>query len=224
MSYTCEFCQRSFTRESTVVVHMCEPKRRRLSRNERGVQLGFQAYLRFYEITQGSAKTKTYENFCESPYYRAFVKWGHYCYNAHVLNPEKFLEWLLKNNRKIDRWASDTQYNEYLVWYLQNESVEDALTRAAEYSMDWAEKNNSAAHDCIRYGNDNATCYAIVSGKLSAWIIYSSNSGRDFLAQLSTDQIAIIWPYIDSDHWSQKFDRYKSDKAYCEEILNKTGW
>lgn len=224
MSYTCEFCQRSFSRESTVAVHMCEPKRRRLNRNERGVQLAFQAYIRFYEITQGSARTKSYEDFCDSPYYRAFVKWGHYCYNTHVLNPEQFLEWLLKNNRKIDRWASDTQYNEYLTWYLQNESVEDALARAAEYSMDWAEKNAAAAQDCIRYGNANVTCHAIVTGKLSAWIIYNSNSGRDFLNNLNPVQVSMIWPYIDSDYWRSRFDRYKSDQVYCEEIMNKTGW
>jgi len=224
MSYVCEFCQRSFSRESTVAVHMCEPKRRRMSRGDRGVQLGLQAYVRFYEITQGSARTRTFEDFCDSPYYRAFVKWGNYCYNTRVINPAQFLEWLLKNNRKIDRWASDTQYNEYLTWYLQNETVEDALARAAEYSMDWAETNTAAAHDCIRYGSTNATCHAIVSGRLSAWVIYNSQSGREFLANLDAQQVTMIWPYIDSDFWQSKFAGYRSDQTYCEEVLRSTGW
>jgi hypothetical protein len=224
MPFDCEFCGRTFSRESTVAVHMCEPKRRRLARNERPVQLAFQAYVRFYEITQGSARTKTYEDFCDSAYYRAFVKWGNYCVSTRVLNPSQFLEWLLKNNRKIDRWATDTQYNDYLVWYLQNESVEDALARAAEYSMSWAESNQAAAHDCLRYGYANAICHAIVTGKISAWIIYNSESGRRFLASLDPTQVTMIWPYIDTDYWQQKFERYRSDQIYCEEVMTKTGW
>jgi hypothetical protein len=224
MTYRCEFCNREFVRESTVAVHMCEPKRRRMSRGERAVQLGLQAYLRFYEIAQGSARTKTFEDFCDSPYYRAFVKWGNYCQSTRVINPTQFLEWLLRNNRKIDQWASDTMYNEYLVWYLQNESMEDALARAAEYSMDWAEKNTAAAHDCIRYGNANATCHAIVSGRVSAWVIYNSPSGQDFLSKLDPQQITMIWPYINSDYWQSKFQQYRSDQTYCEEVLKSTGW
>ena len=55
-------------------MHVCEPKRRYQERDEVGVQIGLQSYMRFYEITQGSAKLKTFDDFAESPYYRAFVK------------------------------------------------------------------------------------------------------------------------------------------------------
>jgi hypothetical protein len=54
MSHQCAFCKKEFARETSIAVHMCEPKRRRSERSERGVELGFQSYLRFYEIAQGS--------------------------------------------------------------------------------------------------------------------------------------------------------------------------
>jgi len=63
--FTCEFCKKEFARESSIAVHMCEPKRRRMEQSERGVQLGFQAYIKFYEMAQGSAKLKTFEDFCD---------------------------------------------------------------------------------------------------------------------------------------------------------------
>ena len=44
---TCGYCKKTFRRAESLVVHLCEPKRRRLEQNERGVQLGLQAYLRF---------------------------------------------------------------------------------------------------------------------------------------------------------------------------------
>ena len=67
MRHQCAFCKKEFARETSIAVHMCEPKRRRSERSERGVELGFQSYLRFYEIAQGSARLKTFDDFADSP-------------------------------------------------------------------------------------------------------------------------------------------------------------
>ena len=96
----CQYCKKDFARETSLAVHVCEPKRRRQERAERGVELGFQAYIRFYEMSQGSARLKTFDDFADSPYYRAFVKFGRYCVSTRTINPKQFLEWLLKNNKK----------------------------------------------------------------------------------------------------------------------------
>ena len=224
MTFVCEYCKKTFARESSIEVHMCEPKRRRLNRDDPGVRIGFQAYIRFYEQAQGSAKLKTYEDFCESSYYLAFTKFGRYCVGAKVINPEQFMKWLLKHQKKIDRWASDQLYTEYLIWYLTVEAVDDALARAMEYSIDWAEKSGHPAQDCVRYGNANAICYAITTGRLSPWVIYNSESGQGFLAEANQEQLAMVWPYINVDTWNRKFSDYPADQEYAREILKKAGW
>ena len=220
----CQYCKKQFARETSIEVHMCEPKRRRLNKTERGVELGFQAYIRFYETMQGSAKLKTHDDFCESAYYKAFVKFGRYCVSTKTINPKQFMEWLLKHQKKIDRWASDQLYTEYLLDYLKVENVSDALSRAIEYSIDWSEKQSAPAHDCLRYGNSNALCYAIVTGRISPWVLYNSKSGAKFLGELSTEQVSMIWPYIDSDLWQKKFQTYLADQEYARDILTKAGW
>jgi hypothetical protein len=224
MTFTCGYCDKTFSRESSIEVHMCEPKRRRLQRGDRGVQLGLQAYVRFYETMQGSAKNKTSDDFETSSYYRAFVKFGHYCVNTRVINPERFMAWLLKQQKKIDRWCSDQVYTEYLANYLTLEAVDDALARAMEYGLDWAEKTDNPAHDCLRYGNANAICHAITAGRVSPWVIYSSESGQKFLSELSSDQVSMIWLYIDSDVWQKKFQTYPADHEYAKEMLKQAGW
>lgn len=224
MTFVCEYCQKAFHKESTLLVHLCEPKRRRQEREERGVQLGLQAYLRFYETMQGSAKLKTFDDFADSSYYKAFVKFGRYCVNINAVNPGRFLDWLLKHNKKIDRWASDQIYNEYLVDYLKVENAVDALTRSLEWSIAWSEKSLAQCQDCLRYGNSNTICYAITTGRLSAWVIYNCQSGRDFLSSLSQDQISLIWPYVDTDFWQRKFRDYPADVEYVRQMLEKAGW
>ena len=224
MTHTCQYCRKDFIKETSLSVHSCEPRRRRQEQSERGVQLGLQAYLKFYQLTQGSAKLKTFDDFADSPYYRAFVKFGRYCVDIRAINPARFVEYVLKQNKKIDHWCRDSIYTEYLLDYLRIENVNDALARAIEFGITWQEQTSNPAHDCLRYGNSNAMCHAITTGRISPWIIYNSESGQQFLSELSTEQIAMIWSYIDSDVWMKKFQDYPADQEYAKDILSKAGW
>lgn len=224
MKYTCQFCKKDFVKETSLTVHSCEPRKRRQERSERGVELGFQAYIKFYEMTQGSAKLKTYDDFCSSPYYKAFVKFGRYCVSIRAINPARFMEWVLKQNKKIDHWCSDTVYTEYLAFYLRVENVDDALARAMEFGIDWSEKTGNPPHDCLRYGGTNAMVYAVTAGRISPWIIFNSESGQHFLSELNQEQIALVYPYIDVDHWQKRFQDYPADQEYAKDILKQAGW
>jgi hypothetical protein len=203
---------------------MCEPKRRYQEQDERGVQLGLHAYLKFYELTQGSAKLKTFDDFATSPYYRAFVKFGRYCVAVKAINPARFVEWLLKNNKKIDHWPRDSVYTEYLSEHLRVENVNDALARAMEFGIEWSEETGHPAEDCLKFGNTNAMVYAVTTGRISPWVVYNCESGQKFLSELDATQIAMIWPYIDSEVWMKKFNDYPADQEYAKDILTKAGW
>ena len=224
MSHQCRYCSKSFSKESTLAVHLCEPKRRYQEKNETGVQLGMRAYLRFYEITQGSARLKTFDDFAKSPYYRAFVKFGRHCVAIRAINTERFVDWLLKQNKKIDHWCRDSVYNEYLSDYVRVECAGDALARSLETAIDWAERTGSPDRDFLRYGNDNVLCHAVVSGRISAWVLYNCHSGTQFLERINREQLSMIWSMIDSDFWQRQFRDYPADREYVKEMLQKAGW
>jgi hypothetical protein len=224
MKYTCQYCKKDFIKEASLAVHSCEPRRRRQEQSERGVQLGLQAYLKFYQLTQGSAKLKTFDDFADSPYYKAFVKFGRYCVSVKAINPARFTEWVLKQNKKIDHWCKDSVYTEYLLDYLRVENVNDALARAMEFGIGWSEESGNPPEDCLRYGNSNKMAYAVNTGRISPWVIYNSESGQKFLNELDPTQIAMVWPYIDADFWMKKFKDYTADQEYSKDILTKAGW
>jgi len=224
MSYTCHYCKKSFSKETTLIVHVCEKKKRYQSQNETGIQLGLKAYLRFYETTQSVGKTKTFDDFASSPYYRAFAKFGQYCVSIRAVNVARYTDWLLKNNKKIDNWCSDKVYGEFLEQYLRIESPMDALYRSVEYGSRWADETGNPSNGYLRYGNDNAVCYAVTTGRISAWVLYNSESGQKFLGRIGSDQISMIWSFIDADFWHQKFRDYPEDTAYIKDILKQAGW
>jgi len=221
--FVCEFCEKAFAREESIAVHMCEPKRRHQERNEPGVRIGLQAYLKFYEHAQRSVN-KTFDDFAKSAYYRAFVKFGRYCVEIAAINPTQFMTWLLKNNKKIDRWCSDQLYTEYLIEYLKYESVEDALTRALLESIAWGNDTEHPDRDLLRHGNVNRICYLVSTGKISAWILYNCSAGQEFLDRLPAEQLPMIWSYIDADQWNEVFRGRPQDQQYVRDMLTQAGW
>lgn len=223
VKYTCQYCKKDFQRETSLSVHLCEQKQRYQSKDDPGVRLGLQAYLRFYEMTQGSAKLKTFDDFATSPYYRAFVKFGRHCIAINAVNTSRFIDWVVEKNKKIDHWCRDSVYTEYLTEYMRRESVNDALARAIEYSIKWSEDHGHPSHDVLRYGNSNAIAYAVSTGRISAWVLYNCESGQRFLDDLD-QELPIVWPWIDPEFWQKKFRDYPADQEYAKEILAKAGW
>ena len=223
-SYKCRYCGKEYSKESTLAAHLCEQKRRFQQEKETGVQLGLRAYLRFYEITQGSARLKSYEDFATSPYYNAFVRYGRYLVNIRAVNTASFTDWLLKNNKKLDYWCKDTLYNEWLLDYLKREAVQDALERGLKEMQDYADTHPELASgftDYFRYGNVNRILHHITTGRISPWILFNCETGREFLSSLGDQQVAIIAEYIAPDYWQKKFKDYLADTEWVKEVLTQ---
>ena len=207
VKYGCEFCKRDFLKENTVMKHICETKRRWLDKDNQGNRIGFQSWLQFYKKNTMNKKNRTYEEFIRSAYYIAFVKFGNYCVNINAINISMFVDWLLKNQIKLDNWSSDSTYTKYLIEYLRHEDAFDAIHRSIEYCITLAEDARIQPHDILRYGNSNKICYAITTGKISPWLLFQSDSGVRFLDTLNEGQVRLVMDYIDPEQWAIKFKR-----------------
>jgi hypothetical protein len=222
--YGCEFCGRTFLRESTVLKHICEYKHRWLEKDRPANRLAFQAWLQFYQKNSASKKQRTYEEFIKSAYYTAFSKFGSYCVDVNVLNVGRFADWLVKNQIKIDTWTQDTHYTKYLIEYLRTEDPLDAIHRSVETTIELAEKETIQSRDYLRFGNSNKICYAITVGKISPWMLFQSKSGLELMERLDPTQIKMIFDYIDPEKWALKFHREPENVRTVKEILHAGGY
>lgn len=220
----CQYCNKEFRKEITLQSHVCVKGQRWKQQHHYGVRLGFNAWLRFFELNVKDDKKRTYSEFVESPYYSAFVKFGNFMESIRCLNPTSFTEWILNSTIKLDYWCKDSNYDKWLQEYTKKETANTAIERFIITAEKWAEENNSILNDYFRYGNSNKICHDIASGKVSSWVIYNCVSGQEFLNELNEDQIQYIFNFIDPDTWKRKFSLCIPDVDWSKEILNAAGF
>lgn len=221
--HLCEFCGKSFARETTIAKHLCEPKRRWQQRDQTGSRIGYASWIQFYN-KHSNKKQKDYSDFIESAYYTAFVKFGNYCVDAQVINVPRYVDWLLKNQISIDKWNKDSNYTKFIIEWCKTEDPFDGIARSIETFIELATEDKILAKDILRYGNKNKICFMITKGKISPWVLYHSESGKEFISNLDSTQEKMIIDYINPEQWAIKFTKSKHIIPEIKQLLLAGGY
>lgn len=221
--FNCTHCGKSFMKEKTLVAHMCEQKRRALQKDEKRVQAGYMAYVRFYQLTQNDKKGKTYEHFCNSAYYNAFVKFGSFINNVNPIYPDKFVDYVIKRGVKLDHWCRDELYEQYLYEMLKVEPVEAAVQRTLQTMMEWGNEHNANFAHYFDYVSLNKAVHDLLNGHISPWLVLNCNSGKVMISKMNDEQLNMIAPVFDVKFWLKRFKECPADTAMIQEICKETG-
>tara|TARA_A200000159_G_scaffold85143_1_gene78747 strand:- start:350 stop:1036 length:687 start_codon:yes stop_codon:yes gene_type:complete len=221
--YVCEYCGNGYTREKTLAVHMCQPKRRALQKNEKRVQLGTYAFNQFYKLSAGAKKDKTYEEFCKSPYYNAFVKFGSFISNVRPLYPERYIDYVVTSGVKLDHWCKEEMYEKYATNLIKKEGVETALERSVMTMMEWAEENEPAPwNHYFQHVSLNRAVWHIKDGKVSPWLLLNCRSGKEMLSKLNDEQLNMVYNIMDPEHWAMRFKRTPNDVQLVKDVAKES--
>jgi hypothetical protein len=210
-------------KEKTLVAHMCERKRRALQKDEKRVQAGFMAFNRFWQLTQNAQKIKTYDDFADSSFYNAFVKFGSFINNVSPIYPDKFVDYVIKSGVKLDHWCRDALYEQYLYEMIKVEPVEEAVQRSIQTMMEWGDEQNANFAHYFLYASLNRAVQDIRNGKVSAWVILNCDSGKTMIKKMSDEQLELISPAFDVQFWLRKFKTLPADVALVKEICQGVG-
>ena len=221
--HICKFCKKEFRREKTLFVHSCEQIRRWLQKGDTGPRMGLFAYKQFYATTQ-TGKEKNNDDFVKSPYYTAFVKFGWYMHQIRAVNPSDFVDWLLKENVKLDWWTKDRYYEKYVIAFMKKEAPEDGISRTIKELNRWASENDTELDRYFIDASTNKIANMISNGRISPWFLFNCDQGVAILEQFNEDQITLAFKWIDPSFWEGKFQKYPEDVIWIREILDESGF
>ncbi len=221
LDYKCEYCGKFFAKEKTLVVHICEQKRRHLSKHEKHVQAGMLTYQRFYDLTQKRKSPKTFDDFASSPYYTAFVKFGSFLSNTSPVYPERFIDFVIKSGVKLDHWCRDELYDTYVLDLVKSEPADGAIQRTIKTMMDWADTNDSQWEHYFAYVNLNRATHDIKEGLVSPWLVLNTKSGKEMLTKMNDEQLDIIGEIIDPQFWKRRFKSLPADIELIKDIIRE---
>jgi len=220
-NFKCGYCGKVFVKEKTLMVHVCEKKRRHQSRNEKHVQSALIAYQKFYEHVQNTTKKKSFEDFVGSPYYNAFIKFGSFVVNARPINPEKFINWVVRSGVKLDHWCRDELYDRYLLELVKDESADAAIQRSLTTMLEWGQENNTPFEHYFLYANLNRITHDVKEGLVSPWVLLNCSSGRKALSSMNDEQLEIISVVLDPSYWKSRFQSRIADVELVKEVIKE---
>ena len=220
---TCEYCNKTFSRQKTLDIHMCEAKRRWSQKDNKVQVLAFEIFRRFYEINYNNQKEKNYTDFVQSQYYRAFIKTAEFITANTPIEIGAFIDWLCTSKIRIDAWPRQGTVDTYIKQLVRTEPVPQALNRTITVMGEWAQQENARLEDFFKYVNLNRVTQMIANGKISPWVMLNCETGKDMLTIMHDDQIKIIYEMIDPEWWKRTFKKRDEDKDFVKETLREAG-
>ena len=221
LNFKCEYCGKEFAKEKTLIVHVCEQKRRHMSKGERHVQAGLLTFQRFYEISQKSTTPKTFDDFANSAFYNAMVKFGSFLINTSPIYPEMFIDYVIRSGVKLDHWCRDELYETYIAELIKKEPADGAIQRTIKTMMDWAEENSAQWEHYFQYVNLNRATHDIKEGLISPWLLLNSKSGKEMLQRMNDEQLEIVGPMIDPQLWMRRFKALPADVELIKDVIKE---
>lgn len=222
--FTCGFCNKTFMKESTYLVHLCERKRRWIDRDTKHAKVGFMVFQKFYEVSYGAArKPKTVDEFIKSNLYTAFMSFGRYIVNNNVINPSDFIMFVIKSGVPLKNWESPVLYEKYVRELNKKETPYAAVERHFLLVKQWSIDTGEEMYDFFRKISPAQATMWIQTGRISPWVLFNCESANDMIGRLSEEQLDLIYSYIDPEFWKIKFKMNEGDANIVREELKAFG-
>jgi len=222
----CTWCQKQFAKETTLVSHSCEPRRRNDAQHNPDVKLGYASYLLFNEFTTPKntlRQHKSYQEFCASRHYGEFVRFGGWLIEQQVQEIETYVRWLLKEKVDFKKWSDVNAYKSFLSELLHDETPEMGLQRSLKTVQKWTEEQNQSLQDFWKLVSTNLATQWISQGKISPWMLYNCNSAVEFLERCNSEQLGIIQTVAPVKKWKVRLLRHKQQAELIKSVLTEAG-
>ena len=114
-------------------------------------------------------------------------------------------------------------YETYLYEMIKMEPVESAVQRSLSTMMEWGDTHDTVWTHYFLYASQSRIIQHLRDGKISPWLLFNCESGKEFLKGLNSDQLEMLTPAIDFQGWVGKINKSKADSNVVKEVCREAG-
>jgi hypothetical protein len=117
--FKCKFCRKSFKRERTLAVHMCQQKHRFNVKDELPSRISFETFCVFHKTCMPgniNGQIPPLEKFINSPEYNGFYTFGKYLAELKLPTDQQreFIKFVMVQGVKIKDWPKSFVLEEFI--------------------------------------------------------------------------------------------------------------
>ena len=222
MSYKCKYCNKSFAKETTLISHMCEQKRRALAKDDKQNRIAYQLWLQYRRLSMANVKhDKPYEEFTTNKYFTGFMKLAKRIIDLNIRPPEDFLRFIVMNSVKMHDWCKDFVYEEYIKSMLKSESVDRAVERSILYMKEWAESTGNNWQEYFVKVPTTLAMNDIKMGRISPWCTFATDQGSRLIDRMDETEVVSLIDYLEPKSWKVRVKRQAQDASWIQEVFNQ---
>lgn len=217
--HKCDYCNKAFKHESSLLKHMCVKKRRASERNQPHVLLALELFDAWYNRAMGSKRKKTWDDFNNSRYYNDFIRLSTWVQANNLIDHRRLIDWIVKNEVPAYKWGKESTLAEWHKYIQSNETAERALEKCVLYMEEWAADKDLEWKDYWAYATDPRLIHDIKMGKISPWIFLTVAQVRERVEALPPEMLGEIANAIDLEYWARRIDAHKPTVIWIRELL-----
>jgi len=152
-----------------------------------------------------------------------FTKFGKHMLNINAINPEEFVDFVIQNSVKLDKWCSDSVYETYIQELNRKESADRAVERSILLMQKWSDEYERPFNQFFKEVSKPLAIHYIKSGRISPWVIFNCDNGAELIDSFSDHELNFINEYLEPSFWTRKFNARVEDVQFVKMILKKAG-
>lgn len=181
--WSCHFCERDFTHETSFMKHACREKQRL---EELRSPIGQAAYSFYGTWMQAQRHTvPTIETFAESKFYAMFVRFAHHAKKTNLPDVPAFIKLMVESGKvPPGLWCRDNVYSMFLQAYDAAVSPETQFLRGVDELTHLATELKVELKDVFPAIGLETLLDLIARRKLTCWLLLASDRFKAYLLGL----------------------------------------
>jgi hypothetical protein len=217
----CDFCNKRYPLDYLQRKHRCERMKRFHRRDEEIERLAYKVYTEFQKVNFNRPVDAM--TFVKDRYYNDFIKFSKYIRDINSISDSEYIDYVIRKRLPVTTWWQDTTYEKFVTEVILKETPYRALERTLVMCSKWGIQYDDQWQNTFRNISTGLAVQWITSGRLSPWVIFNCESGRNLLGRLSDEQLALVGPRLSVGLWRGKFERHPEEINDIQQLLREEG-